>query len=70
MDKFCEEHGFIGWFESSAKDNVGIEDAAKSLVGKILDNDTTRGAAAQKKPTGVALGDSNRPPPQEKSGCC
>merc|ERR1712217_549612 len=31
MDKFCEENGFIGWFETSAKSSVGIEDAAKFL---------------------------------------
>lgn len=23
MDKFCQDHGFAGWFETSAKDNVG-----------------------------------------------
>mmetsp|Transcript_28788 Transcript_28788/g.40486 ORF Transcript_28788/g.40486 Transcript_28788/m.40486 type:complete len:139 (+) Transcript_28788:325-741(+) len=69
MDKFCEEHGFIGWFETSAKDDVGIEDASKHLVGKILENDTTRGSNAPKKPSGVSL--DARPAPQQKdSGCC
>merc|ERR1712063_60124 len=38
MDKFCEENGFIGWFETSAKSSIGIEDAAKCLVGKILED--------------------------------
>ncbi len=29
MDKFCAEHGFAGWFETSAKDNVGIDKGTK-----------------------------------------
>jgi hypothetical protein len=29
MDKFCAEHGFAGWFETSAKDNVGIDKVEK-----------------------------------------
>merc|ERR1711862_406061 len=37
MDKFCEDNGFIGWFETSAKSAQGIEEAAKCLVGKILE---------------------------------
>ncbi|CAH0381137.1 unnamed protein product [Bemisia tabaci] len=40
MDEFCKEHKFAGWFETSAKDNINIEEAAKSLVTKILQNDS------------------------------
>jgi len=36
MNKYCEEKGFAGWFETSAKDNINIDMAAKFLVGKIL----------------------------------
>ncbi|XP_058830156.1 ras-related protein Rab-32 isoform X3 [Topomyia yanbarensis] len=39
LDEYVKEHGFAGWFETSAKENVNIEDAAKSLVNKILTND-------------------------------
>jgi len=42
MDKYCEENGFIGWFETSAKDSVGIDEASKFLVSKILENDVVR----------------------------
>jgi hypothetical protein len=38
LDKFCEEKGFIGWFDTSAKLNINIDKAAKYLVEKILEN--------------------------------
>ncbi|XP_049645334.1 LOW QUALITY PROTEIN: ras-related protein Rab-32 [Suncus etruscus] len=36
MDQFCKEHGFSGWFETSAKDNINIDEAARFLVENIL----------------------------------
>ncbi|XP_026319993.1 ras-related protein Rab-44 isoform X1 [Hyposmocoma kahamanoa] len=39
MDEYCREKGFAGWFETSAKENINIEEAARSLVNKILLND-------------------------------
>ncbi|XP_045699402.1 ras-related protein Rab-32 [Phyllostomus hastatus] len=38
MDQFCKEHGFSGWFETSAKDNINIDEAARFLVENILMN--------------------------------
>lgn len=35
MDEFCKEKGFTGWFETSAKENINIEEAARSLVNKV-----------------------------------
>ncbi|XP_037035930.1 uncharacterized protein LOC119074082 isoform X1 [Bradysia coprophila] len=39
MNEYVKEHGFAGWFETSAKENVHIEEAARALVNKILLND-------------------------------
>uniref|UniRef100_A0A8D8UX49 Ras-related protein Rab-32 n=1 Tax=Cacopsylla melanoneura TaxID=428564 RepID=A0A8D8UX49_9HEMI len=39
IDEFIKENHFSGWFETSAKDNINIDDAAKMLVHKILEND-------------------------------
>ncbi|KAF9358007.1 rab32, member RAS oncoprotein [Mortierella sp. AD094] len=36
MDQFCEEHGFLKWFGTSAKDNSNIEDAARFLLEEIM----------------------------------
>ncbi|XP_074528670.1 ras-related protein Rab-38b [Halichoeres trimaculatus] len=36
MDQFCKDHGFVGWFETSAKDNLNICEAANFLVKHIM----------------------------------
>ncbi|VVC45449.1 Hypothetical protein CINCED_3A021403 [Cinara cedri] len=38
MDEFCKENQFSAWYETSAKENVHIDDAAKTLVAQILKN--------------------------------
>ena len=35
LNEFCEKHGFDGWFETSAKENINIEEAARSLVARV-----------------------------------
>jgi len=35
IDEFCKEKGFIGWFETSAKENINIDDAARFLVSQV-----------------------------------
>ncbi|XP_048779547.1 ras-related protein Rab-32-like isoform X2 [Ostrea edulis] len=40
MDEFCKEKGFVGWFETSAKENINIDDSARFLVQRILENDS------------------------------
>ncbi|XP_050407072.1 ras-related protein Rab-32B [Patella vulgata] len=36
LNKFCEEHNFIAWFSTSAKNNTNIDDAMKFLITHIL----------------------------------
>ncbi|XP_018604075.1 ras-related protein Rab-38 [Scleropages formosus] len=36
MDQFCQENGFVGWFETSAKENINIDEAASCLVKHII----------------------------------
>lgn len=36
MDEYCKENGFTSWMETSAKDNINIDEAARALVEKVL----------------------------------
>lgn len=40
MDAFCAENGFVGWFETSAKENINIDRSANFLVQKILETES------------------------------
>jgi Ras-related protein Rab-32 len=35
MEEYCKEQGFTAWFETSANENINIEDAARCLVSKV-----------------------------------
>uniref|UniRef100_A0A914XHV6 Uncharacterized protein n=1 Tax=Plectus sambesii TaxID=2011161 RepID=A0A914XHV6_9BILA len=36
LNKCCEENGFIGAYRTSAKENIGIDEAASLLAGHVL----------------------------------
>ena len=43
LDEYCREKGFHAWFETSAKENIGIDEAARSLVAKVCPSETCSG---------------------------
>lgn len=71
MDEFCREKGFVAWFETSAKENVNIDESARYLVNKILQNsqalqadeDEDRDRINLDQREGLGMSD-------KKSGCC
>ncbi|XP_072766024.1 uncharacterized protein Rab32 isoform X2 [Anoplolepis gracilipes] len=71
MDEYCKEKNFSGWFETSAKENINIEEAAKFLVNKILQNDQViRGNGAQDPTDGERFALSQSPTSSKKSCNC
>ena len=36
MEEFCKEKGFVSYFETSAKENINIDEAARCLVNKVI----------------------------------
>lgn len=51
MNAYCEEKGFAGWFETSAKENLNINLATETLVNKIIENG--QGQLAQEASSGT-----------------
>lgn len=39
MDAYIKENRFIAWYETSAKEDIGITKGVKTLVAHILEND-------------------------------
>lgn len=72
MDDYCREKGFLSWFETSAKENVNIDEAARCLVSKILSNDQANYPGEQDQDRIVLSNQQSQPSnkPSGKSGCC
>ncbi|XP_041361822.1 ras-related protein Rab-32-like isoform X2 [Gigantopelta aegis] len=72
MDDFCKEKGFIGWFETSAKENINIDEAARFLVTKILEKDKALKLGEQEgDPDRIVVnGNSAHGKEDKKSACC
>lgn len=66
LNQFCEEKGFIGWFDTSAKLNVNIDKAARHLIDKILEH---QDIFQRKKAAVVSFPPANHKGPKQGS-CC
>ena len=71
INKFCEKHGFVGWYETSAKTNHNIEESINGLVKSILKHEDAFEAqreAANATNTEGAIGLNETS--SSRSGCC
>ncbi|KAI4498405.1 hypothetical protein M0802_006584 [Mischocyttarus mexicanus] len=69
MDEYCKEKNFVGWFETSAKENINIEEAAKYLVNKILQNDQIMKGNESQDPNDGERFALNQSPVSSKKSC-
>eukprot|EP00033_Pygsuia_biforma_P000227 GCRY01000285.1.p1 GENE.GCRY01000285.1~~GCRY01000285.1.p1 ORF type:complete len:212 (-),score=30.42 GCRY01000285.1:280-915(-) len=66
LDKFCEEHGFCGWFDTSAREDTNINEAGRLLVQKILEVDVKQPVP---DPNVVTISRKNDKKKKEQGGC-
>ncbi|XP_060791158.1 ras-related protein Rab-38 [Neoarius graeffei] len=67
LDTFCKENGFVGWFETSAKENANIEAAIRCLVEHILSHEEN--AVNDADPETVTLSGNNNTKDRGKARC-
>lgn len=72
IDTFCKEKQFAGWFETSAKDNINIDEAARFLVTQVLNNDRAMKSEDVTDRDKITLEEKKQAQKQstQKEGCC
>jgi len=68
LDRFCRENNFIGWYPTSAQNNVNIDEGMKFLIQKILD--VAKINTLPKLPEGTIDVSKQQTESDNKSGCC
>jgi len=68
MDKFCDQNNFVGWEETSAKDNINIDKAAYFLISQIFER--IKDAEPVQSSTGGFTVGGNGSAPTPAPGCC
>lgn len=66
MDAFVSENGFVGYFETSARDGTNIDNAARFLVQYVIDNKVE---PASDKEEGVNIAETQQAR-KSQGGCC
>lgn len=72
IDTFCKEKQFAGWFETSAKENINIDEAARFLVTQVLNNDRAMKSEDVTDRDKITLEEKKQAQKQstQKEGCC
>eukprot|EP00300_Choanocystis_sp_HF-7_P001870 c11482_g1_i2.p1 GENE.c11482_g1_i2~~c11482_g1_i2.p1 ORF type:complete len:208 (+),score=44.95 c11482_g1_i2:203-826(+) len=68
---FAKEHGFAGWYESSAKECINVDRAFKLLIYKVLNASPAAGPADAADDGAFRVDETQATAaPAEKKGCC
>jgi len=68
LERFTREQGFIGWFPTSAQENLNIDKAMMTLIKKILEVAKTN--VSNKAPDAIDVQKTERPNNQIDDSCC
>lgn len=55
IDQFCKDHGFVGWYITSAKEDIGIKQAVEDLLELMVNNSLN----PDNSPVAVASNENN-----------
>ncbi|XP_032882006.1 ras-related protein Rab-32 isoform X1 [Amblyraja radiata] len=69
MDHYCRDNGFVAWFQTSAKDNINVDEAMRFLVGNILTIDCIHVSEDTDADDKIKLTEYTEEP-ESKSQCC
>ncbi|XP_077521802.1 ras-related protein Rab-32B-like [Amblyomma americanum] len=68
LSSFCQEHGFAGWFPTSAKEDININEAMRCLVAEVLAQREEGNVAGPRDQSLKRLGIRTTQP--SKKSCC
>lgn len=73
LTNFCREHGFVGWFFTSAKDNININESIHSLVEHILtlqEENLWHSSSLSSRDLSIKRLTKTKTPSKKRSSCC
>ncbi|KAG9295497.1 hypothetical protein G9A89_013526 [Geosiphon pyriformis] len=71
IHKYCQEKGFVNWFETSAKENHNVEEAARYLVSQIMDiAQKNQGKSSNNFNGAIKLNDQHQYDQYDSGSCC
>merc|ERR1712227_634046 len=66
LDEFVSEKGFTGWYQTSAKENINIDEATSRLITTVIENE---GRLAPPR-IDTEIVDISQSPKQKEKSCC
>lgn len=70
VDHYCRQHKFSGWFDTSAKNDINIEEAVQFLVGKVLASETNETQVAISNDDLPNISLTSKVNRNKKASCC